>query len=380
MTAPTEAPLVRGWCPGAHRPMASGDGLVVRVRPFRGELTAAQVMALCDLAQRYGNGTLDLTSRANLQIRGVADAEHPALLADLDALGLIDIDPPVEGHRNILLDPAWQPGDLTDRLYDALLDTLPHLPPLPEKMGFALDTGHSGTLRNGSADFRFEIGAQGGLILRADGAAQGRPVTEATAMQALAEMAAWFTQSGGRDAGRMARHLKTAALPEGWQSAAPRPDGGGFAIGETAAGPILGAAFGAIDADALRHLMRDTGATALRPMLRRLFWLREARSTDAPGFVSRPGDPILDAHACPGAPFCPQASVETRALATRLAATAPGTLHVSGCAKGCALPRAAAHTLVGRNGSFDLVKNGAPWDTPCQTALDPSAITDLKDL
>ena len=26
------APIVQGWCPGAHRPMMSGDGLVVRVR------------------------------------------------------------------------------------------------------------------------------------------------------------------------------------------------------------------------------------------------------------------------------------------------------------------------------------------------------------
>ena len=27
------APQVKGWCPGAHRPMMSGDGLVVRIRP-----------------------------------------------------------------------------------------------------------------------------------------------------------------------------------------------------------------------------------------------------------------------------------------------------------------------------------------------------------
>ena len=32
MTAPAQAPIVQGWCPGALRPMLSGDGLVVRVR------------------------------------------------------------------------------------------------------------------------------------------------------------------------------------------------------------------------------------------------------------------------------------------------------------------------------------------------------------
>ena len=66
MTAPATSPSVKGWCPGAHRPMMSGDGLVVRVRPFRAELSSDQAHGLCDLAERFGNGTLDLTSRANL--------------------------------------------------------------------------------------------------------------------------------------------------------------------------------------------------------------------------------------------------------------------------------------------------------------------------
>ena len=34
-------PDAKGWCPGAWRPMASGDGLLVRVRPRLGRLTAS---------------------------------------------------------------------------------------------------------------------------------------------------------------------------------------------------------------------------------------------------------------------------------------------------------------------------------------------------
>ena len=30
---------IKGWCPGALRPMQSGDGLVVRIRPPTGRLT-----------------------------------------------------------------------------------------------------------------------------------------------------------------------------------------------------------------------------------------------------------------------------------------------------------------------------------------------------
>lgn len=379
------APLVRGWCPGAHRPMLSGDGLVVRVRPFRAELTARQALALCDLSRRFGSGALDLTSRANLQIRGVDADDHPALLAGLDALGLIDTDPGVEAHRNILMAHDWSGDDLTRRLHDTLLAALPRLPDLPGKTGFALDTGGGAHLQAASADFRFEIGAGGSLILRADGADRGRPVTEATAMAALVEMAAWFVATGGLRAGRMARHIGTgSALPPDWQAEAPRPASARVTPGPAAGGTVLGAPFGALDAATLAALIRDSGATHLRLMTDRLFLLRGACVTDAIGFVTRPGDPVMRAHACPGAPFCPQANVETRALAARIAATAredqPAPLHVSGCAKGCAHPRAAAITLVGRDGRFDLVKNGAPWDAPHAAGLDPRAITDLEDL
>jgi precorrin-3B synthase len=41
MNAPYD-PLVKGWCPGALRPMLSGDGLVVRVRAYGGGLTQDQ--------------------------------------------------------------------------------------------------------------------------------------------------------------------------------------------------------------------------------------------------------------------------------------------------------------------------------------------------
>ena len=36
MNAILQQPAVRGWCPGALRPMESGDGLIVRLRPRAG--------------------------------------------------------------------------------------------------------------------------------------------------------------------------------------------------------------------------------------------------------------------------------------------------------------------------------------------------------
>ncbi|BBI51636.1 hypothetical protein HORIV_40570 [Vreelandella olivaria] len=64
------SPSIKGWCPGAWRPMATGDGLLVRVRPPLGELSRAQLLALCDAAETFGSGLIELTSRANFQLRG----------------------------------------------------------------------------------------------------------------------------------------------------------------------------------------------------------------------------------------------------------------------------------------------------------------------
>ena len=65
---------IQGWCPGALRPMASGDGLVLRVRAPNGRLEPDQARRIAELARRHGNGLIDLTSRANLQLRGLDDA------------------------------------------------------------------------------------------------------------------------------------------------------------------------------------------------------------------------------------------------------------------------------------------------------------------
>lgn len=368
-------PIVKGWCPGAHRPMMSGDGLVVRVRPFRAELTSAQTLALCELSQRYGNGVIDLTSRANLQLRGVAEADHPALLAALDVLGLIDADPAIEGHRNILVPARRDAGGLTDRLYDKVLATLPDLPDLPEKMGFAIDTGPDACLGDGSADFRFELDTTGALLLRADGAPKGRPVSEASTTSALLDLAQWFVDTGGHESGRMARHLAKQPLPQAWTQAKPRPQSASCIPGSVSEGFILGAPFGKLAAEDLRTLLETSGASHIRLMLNRLFLLLGGTPGDTP-FVIEPGNPLMSAHACPGAPFCPQATVATMDIARHLAPHVSGTLHVSGCAKGCALPRAADTTLTGRDGRFDLVRNGAPWDTPCARGLCPEDLNE----
>src|SRR4051794_29348776 len=83
-------PTRRGWCPGVLTPMPTDDGLLVRLHPPAGALTADQARAVAGAARACGNGHLDVTGRGNLQIRGVRVESHPALVERLAAVGLVE--------------------------------------------------------------------------------------------------------------------------------------------------------------------------------------------------------------------------------------------------------------------------------------------------
>ncbi len=368
------APIVQGWCPGAHRPMMSGDGLVVRVRPRLARLTAEQAVGLCDLSDRFGNGTIDLTNRANLQLRGVAEADHPSLLVELAALNLLDAEPGIEVRRNILVSPLYRAGDLTARLTQELIDRLAELPALPAKFGFAIDTGPERLLASDSADIRLESSPEG-LILRADGAETGRLVADSEAIDQVIALARWFADIYTPETRRMAR--VASALPQEWQGAEPRREGTPLQPGPCDQGTFYGAAFGQLPARALKDLISQSGAHALRVTPWRLILLEGGAAIPAPAFVTDRTDPLMTTDACPGAPFCPQAQVETRDIARALAARVPGTLHVSGCSKGCARMGPADFTLVGDAGRFDLVKKGRAGDEPCQRGLTEETLLNM---
>ena len=380
------APKVRGWCPGAYRPMESGDGLVVRVRPSLGQITPDQACGLADLADMHGNGIVELTSRANLQIRGVTDVGHDAVIAGLTSLGLLDPDPETEGRRNIVIDPFRALDDdrqtrVAARLAEALQD--PAFAGLPSKFGFVVDAGPHRRLDGGGGDIRIEA-AGDDLIVRADGRATGRLAHSAEAAVTMAtDLVRWFLASGGvgpDGRGRMARHLATGVVlpPNLRGDLAPNPASGRPRPGANSEGLCVAAAFGQLNAEALRSVA-DAGAPVLRITPWRMVFLPDVNDVrDTDGLLTDPGDPLLRVTACTGAPGCLQASVETRTLARRLAANLPHgkTLHVSGCAKGCAHPAPADLTLVGRDRRFDLVRRGRAWDAPVLHGLAPDQITE----
>ncbi|NMN06181.1 MULTISPECIES: cobalamin biosynthesis protein CobG [unclassified Novosphingobium] len=346
---------IAGWCPDAWRPMAAGDGLLLRVKPRLARLSREHALALARLATRHGNGLIDLSRRANLQLRGLDEAGWQAALHELLALGLVDADPVAERRANVLVAPDWIMGDDTARVATELLARLPELPVLPGKVGFVIDAGAAPMLLGEPGDFRVERGAGGGLILRAAGRATGVALVPGREAEGLIALARWFANSGL--AGRMARYI--APLPA-WATGqeAPAASAAPLRPGPGALGMAHGAPFGRVDAAALVAALDVPGAQALRLTPWRVMVVEGAGAGTVPRLIADPADPVLQVEACPGAPSCPQAHAPTRDLALALAPLVRGTLHVSGCAKGCASSRPAAHVLTGRaDGRFDLARD-----------------------
>ena len=414
---------IKGWCPGALRPMQSGDGLVVRIRPPVGRLTPSQAEAIATAAETHGNGIIDLSARANLQLRGVTGASHPRLIDDLRAHGLIDPDIETEALRNLIvtpfrssppppspphagegslpvqpphgtpasgasLPPPWgrdgegghpaKPAwDDTGALAAALTAALARMPKLPGKFGFALDAGPRPVLRQASADIRVERSPDGRLILRPEGHPLGQPVTD-LGPDAIA-LADWFIASGGITGGRgrMAALIARGIVPPNCTlaPAEPLPTP---APGLHQGGALVALAFGQLRAETF-HALAALGHE-IRPTPWRMLFLVGATTLPAiPGLVADPADPILRITACTGAPACPQGQQDTRSLARALAPQLPRgqSLHISGCAKGCAHPGPAPLTLTATATGYDLIRNGTASDPPSRTGLAPEAIPDL---
>src|SRR5277367_2246469 len=76
----------RGACPGLSAPMLTGDGLLVRLTPT-GTISLAAFAALCAAARMHGNSVIEVTSRSNIQVRGLSldsASQFAATVAALD--------------------------------------------------------------------------------------------------------------------------------------------------------------------------------------------------------------------------------------------------------------------------------------------------------
>lgn len=213
-------------CPGALRLHAADDGYLARVRIPGGLLTTAQASVLGLAADRFGDGHLELTSRGNVQLRGLADGCGAGLAELLDGAGLL----PAPGHervRNVVASPLGGPR-LVDRVreLDRLLCGSARATGLSGRFLFALDDGRGDVA---ALDPDVTLLGGGDRVLVRLGAAAGAVEVAAADAPRAALLAAEYFLDAADAAGT--RAWRVAELPDGHAL-----DGGEFARRLAAAG------------------------------------------------------------------------------------------------------------------------------------------------
>ncbi|MGI5157729.1 precorrin-3B synthase [Microbispora sp. CA-102843] len=385
----------RDACPGALQVHAAADGALARVRVPGGALTTDALRELAACAGELGNGVIELTSRANVQVRGLADPA--AFAARMAAAGLL----PSATHervRNIVASPLSgrsATGVLDVRPLVAALDAglceRPALADLPGRFLFALDDGTGDVLGLG-ADVTLAahsvghpVGHPGGhpggdltLLLA------GEPVSSVTADAAVAVAlaAAETFQSIRGDAWRVAE------LPDGPARIAERLPRSA-PVAPAAADPRKGGVFPQVDGrvavDVIVPLGRLTTAQAglladLTPAEVRLTPWRTVMLPDlvpeaagpvtaalaGAGLVTDTASPYARLSACTGRPGCAKALADVQADALRWAESGTpglpglpelreqpgGPVHWAGCERRCGRPRGRVTDVVATPGGY----------------------------
>lgn len=418
-----QTPEIKGWCPGAFRPMASNDGLLIRAKTIGSHISAAQLAAVAAISEGCGNGFVDLSQRAQLQFRGLSEATIREALPRLEAAGLLPRSAEAERVTNIVASPlagldrnAAFDANAMARAFAGAIEADEALRALPTKFLFAIDDGSALPLSDVEADIF--IGARPRAFRRASncdhvelriaGADDLVIITGlARAIDAALRLARAFValRDGAFELRRMKRLvaalglervLDRAGLASALDARRPKVPPAPF-LGVQQADRLFfaGAAApsGRWRASELAQLAalaeaKGMGELRLTPWRAVLFPTRNAEAAQpildaarALDLIVSHDDPRLSVVACPGAPECPQAQGETRGALARLAPLAQKLagedgvgLHISGCAKGCARPKSAPVTLIANDGRFDLVERGCSSDAPQLTGVDISAI------
>jgi precorrin-3B synthase len=384
--------------------MPTGDGLLVRILPI-GTVALDAFAALCDAAQVQGNGVIEITSRGSIQVRGLTTDSAPRFAAAVGALEIAAADGiPVLSSALAGLDPEeiLDASELACCLRAALARGLLGASLAP-KVSIAIDGGGSLNLDEIAADMRLRAEMSAGrAVLRVSVASDDASsveigvVTPAHAVGAAVRLLEVIAQHGrdarARDvlAREGAAPFRAALVSAGGscELALPRKERKqGEAIGahQLRDGSLaygIGLASGHTDASSLRRLIeaaRSAEAKGARTAPGRTLMIIGLTPAAVPdfaasaghlGFITRADDPRRYVIACAGAPVCAAAHIAARAMAPAIAATAAPfldrsfTIHVSGCAKGCAHPRPATLTVVGSPEGCGLIANGAARDIP----------------
>jgi precorrin-3B synthase len=343
-------------CPGALQVHQAADGALARLRLPGGMITAAQLEALAHTAVEVGNGTLELTVRGNLQLRGVRDA---TAVAEAAAVAGLLPSPTHERVRNIVASPlSGRLGGLADvrpwvTELDLAIQADPDLARLPGRFLFGIDDGR-GDISGLSTDVGAHVLPDGVALLLA-GRDTGVRLAPEAVVTALITVSRRFVEIRG-NAWRIAELDDPSVLVSDFDVTAPagttfppvlRPPvgwitqddgrvalGAGVPLGVLAArqaefvaaiaAPVVITPWRSLLVCDLAEGVADTSLRVLAPM----------------GLVFDENSPWLNISACVGSPGCEKSQADVRAEATRVALEegVDGHVHYVGCERACGSP------------------------------------------
>ncbi|MDI3409322.1 precorrin-3B synthase [Streptomyces cavernicola] len=400
-------------CPGSLRLHAADDGALARIRIPGGVLDVRQADALSAAARDLGDGELHLTSRGNVQLRGLRDDCGAQLATILDSVGLL----PSHTHervRNVVASPLsgldgagfadvrpWLTG------LDAALCVSETARALSGRFLFALDDGR-GDVAGLDADVTVRAAADGAALLSLGSSAEAVAVPGADAPRSALIAAETFLTSAAErtETGRQVWRVAELGVPaeELTRTVAERLAAAGvdcaIRVRELAVteGPLPGVSGDALSVhiplgrlsarqwdELTRTAERHGGELRLTP------WRGAVVPTPGPdpseaayalarlaaaGLVTSPDSPWLRVGACIGRPGCAKSHADVRADAARAldaAAGAPLPLYWSGCERRCGHPRTERIDVVAApEGGYRLTATTATdvTDPPSPVLLD----------
>ncbi|RBY93597.1 precorrin-3B synthase [Blastococcus sp. TF02-8] len=372
-------------CPGALQTHAAADGRLARVRVPGGALTGAQLRVLATAARELGDGALELTSRGNVQLRGLPAGAEVELGDRLAAAGLLPsathetarnlLASVLSGRAGGLLDVrAWVPA------FDAGLCADPRLAELPGRFLAAFDDGR-GDVAGSGADVGLLALDDGTVALLLAGADSGLRVApgEAVALALAATRA--FLDVRAADGGTAWRVGELADGPEriaaalGAPRAERRPVPPAPAVGPAGAllqddgrtALVAVVPLGRLTAGQA-ELLAATGPADLQLTPWRSVVVPDLPDASASGALAAAGlvlDPSsawLSVTACAGRPGCAKSLADVRgdvvAAVTTGALPAGGARqHWVGCERRCGRPRGSVVDVVATGSGYRV---GAP--------------------
>ena len=414
-------------CPGLLRIVPALDGGICRVKLAAGVLSAAQALAIADAIDKHASGIVDITNRANLQLRGVKRGHEEALIAALLDAGLGPQDAThaqADDVRNVMVSPAagrdaHALSDTTALAADllTLLQGDPRCAALSPKFALLLDGGERLMMLDHPHDIWFSAmpTSEYAEPLFAFGLA-GCPPVAAEHANALAAVAAsdvpaltrallhTFLDLAAPEHTRMrdviaahsvdnvlahAEHQSGISLlrsepVERWRrepadasrrlGARQQRDGQRWHIG---AQPALGR----MNSTTLRGLavlaqqQNHEGATLhMTPWQTVLLTDIDTSNVAATlqtletlGLATTPHNPLTRVIACAGSTGCAKSLADTKADALKLAARgvpAQTQVHLSGCPRSCAAAHCAPYTLLATSQNrYDLYTTHDPRES-----------------